>query len=119
MTFSTCRLGQATHPILPLNRSTAQVAFGLLISPRAVSPTPRSATAPKASPDVLLAFVLLTFAALVVRLEMIALIAPLALDAWLRKMISLPTLLGTGAAAASASLGERRADRHTRMASLT
>ena len=47
---------------------------------------------------------LLTFAAIVSRLELAALIAPLALDVWLRNLVSLQTLVATGLVAAGASL---------------
>lgn len=85
-------------------RSAAQVAFGLLIFPRPAPPAARSATGPKASLDIIIGFVLLTFAAVVIRLELVTLIAPLALDVWLRKTISLKTLVSTGVGGAIPSL---------------
>ncbi|ORY88336.1 Alg9-like mannosyltransferase family-domain-containing protein [Leucosporidium creatinivorum] len=74
-----------------------QLAFGFLIAP---SPRHAKNSSP---PDILLAYSLLTFAAIVMRLELAALIVPLALDSLIRKTISLHALIAVGVVVGGAS----------------
>ncbi|GAA6062278.1 hypothetical protein JCM10212_000938 [Sporobolomyces blumeae] len=76
-----------------------QVSLGLLISPS----TPLSTKSARQQP--LVAFAILTFCAVVLRLELAALLVPLALEQLFRGSVTLFPLVATGAITAAASLG--------------
>ncbi|GAA5982494.1 hypothetical protein JCM10908_006671 [Rhodotorula pacifica] len=80
-----------------------QTALGLLISP----PILQALSKPRFETrrNNLLGFALLTFAALVIRLELIALIAPFALESLLQGSVGFIELAATGAVSALISLG--------------
>jgi alpha-1,6-mannosyltransferase len=81
--------------------SAVQLAFGFLIAP---SPRHAKNAFP---PDILVAYSLLIFAAVVMRLELVALIVPLALDSLARNTISLQALITVGVIVGGVSQGER------------
>lgn len=80
-----------------------QVALGLFISP----PTLQALSRPRFETrrNILVGFALLTFAAIVIRLELIALIAPSALEHLLQGSVGLVELAVTGTVSALLSLG--------------
>ncbi|KAG0657084.1 dolichyl-P-Man:Man(7)GlcNAc(2)-PP-dolichol alpha-1,6-mannosyltransferase [Rhodotorula mucilaginosa] len=80
-----------------------QVALGLFVSP----PTLQALSRPRFETrrNILVGFALLTFAAIVIRLELIALIAPFALENLLQGSVGLVELAVTGTVSALLSLG--------------
>lgn len=80
-----------------------QVALGLFVSP----PTLQALSRPRFETrrNILVGFALLTFAAIVIRLELIALIAPLALENLLQGSVGWVELAVTGTVSALLSLG--------------
>ncbi|BGP43740.1 Dol-P-Man:Man(7)GlcNAc(2)-PP-Dol alpha-1,6-mannosyltransferase [Rhodotorula kratochvilovae] len=78
------------------------VALGLLIAPPALSSVARPRRATRS--HLLAAFALLAFAAVVIRLELAALLAPFALEHLARGLVGFEELLGTGIVAAAGSL---------------
>ncbi|GAA6051574.1 hypothetical protein JCM3770_003479 [Rhodotorula araucariae] len=79
-----------------------QIAVGLLIAPPALSSVTRPRRATQS--HLLTAFALLTFAAVVIRLELAALLAPFALEHLARGLVGFRELLATGMVTAAGSL---------------
>lgn len=80
-----------------------QFALGLFISPPTLQALSKRRFETRRS--ILVGFALLTFAAIVIRLELIALIAPFALEHLLQSSVGLVELAVTGIVAALLSLG--------------
>lgn len=80
-----------------------QVALGLYVCP----PTLHALARPRFETrrNTLAAFALLTFAAVVIRLELVALVAPLALESLLQRSVGFAELAATGIVSALLSLG--------------
>lgn len=92
------------HRLTTVFLAAVQIAMGLFISPPVLQALakPRFAT----RRNTLLGFAILTFAALVIRLELLALLVPFALENLLQGSVGFVELAGTGIVATAASLGE-------------